>query len=143
ERGKPDRRAAMGGDQRQLDGKPRAERLDIVRRLRPRLLLRLAVIVAGQFLDAGPENLRQERHILRQHRAHREFFLRAAGHGTYSHVVTGSPVFGSLLSFTITCIFASLLRMRSSSLKSFALRAAFRASIKGRTSASAGPAPTS
>ena len=73
----------MGGDERQLAGKPCAERLDIVRRLRPRLLLRLAVIVAGQFLDAGAENLRQERHVLRQHRTHREFFLRAASHGTY------------------------------------------------------------
>ncbi len=70
---KPTGGAVKGRDQRQFAGKLRAELLLIVGRRRPRLLLRLAVIVGGQFLDAGAENLGQQRHIRRQHRPHREF----------------------------------------------------------------------
>ena len=56
---KSDRSAAKGRHQRQLAGKPLAEFLLVVGRRRPRRLLRLAVIVGGQFLDAGAENFRQ------------------------------------------------------------------------------------
>ena len=75
ERSEADRRAAERRDQRQLAGKPRAEFLHVVGGRRPGLLLRLAVIVGRQFLDAGAENLRQQRHVLRQQRPHGEFRL--------------------------------------------------------------------
>ena len=61
----------------------RAPNSSCIGRGHPRLLLRLAVIVGGQFLDAGAEYLRQQRHILRQHRPHREFRLRLGGHDSF------------------------------------------------------------
>ena len=51
-------------------------------------------------------------------------------HRATSQVVTSSPVFGSLASFNSMPMAASSSRMRSASLKSFALRAALRAPIK-------------
>ena len=71
---KPTARAAEGRDQRQLAGKFCAEFLLVVGRRHPRLLLRLAVVVGGQFLDGGAEDFRQQRHIRRQHRPHRELW---------------------------------------------------------------------
>ena len=53
---------------------PRAEFFLVVGGRRPRFLLRLAVIVGGQLLDAGAEYLRQQRHVGRQHRPHGELF---------------------------------------------------------------------
>ena len=52
-----------------------------------------------------------------------------AGHRATSQVVTSSPVFGSLASFSVMPMASSSSRMRSASLKFFALRAALRASI--------------
>src|SRR5262245_19119290 len=54
-------------------------------------------------------------------------------HRATSQVVTSSPVFGSLASFSVTPIASSSPRMRSASLKFFALRAALRASIRSPT----------
>ncbi len=133
ERGKADGRAVVGRDQRQFAGKPRAEFLLVVGRRRPRLLLRLAVIVGGQFLDAGAENLRQIRHVPWQHRPHRELRLGARGHAT---LLSFQVVVPSLWSSSSTPIVASSSRMRSDSLKFLVLRATERASIRSTILAS-------
>ena len=85
ERGKADRRARERRHQRQFLGEPRAEFLLVVRRPRPRLLLRLAVVLGGQFLDAGAEDFRQQRHVLGQERAQGEFGEGLGGHRKHSH----------------------------------------------------------
>ena len=66
ERGKADRRILHRGDQGQLTGELLAELFLVVGRRRPGFLLRLAVIFAGQFLDGGNEDRRQDRRIRRQ-----------------------------------------------------------------------------
>ena len=81
ERGEADRGAGEGCDESEVAGKFLAEFLLVVGGRRPRPLLRRAVIVGGQLLDAGAENLRQVRHVRRQQRPHRELFLRAGCHG--------------------------------------------------------------
>ena len=77
---KPISRAVKCRDQRQLGRQPRAEFFLVVRSRRPGLLLRLAVIIGGQFLDAGAEDFGEQRHVRRQHRPHRELRLRAGDH---------------------------------------------------------------
>src|SRR4029077_7752980 len=109
-------------DERQLGGKPRTERFQVVGGLRPGLLLRLGIIFGGQFLDAGAENLGEQRHIGRQQRAHGEVGLGTGDHGS------GSQSVPSLVSFRIMPIAWSSSRIRSDSSNFFALRAAFRAS---------------
>ncbi len=61
ERDKADGRAVQGADQRQLLAEAFGEGLLIVRSSRPGLLLRLAVILGGQFLDAGAEDFCEQR----------------------------------------------------------------------------------
>ena len=61
ERGETDSGAAEGRDQRQFAGKFCGELLLVVGGRGPGLLLRGAVIVGGQFLDAGAKNLGQKR----------------------------------------------------------------------------------
>ena len=51
--GKADRRILKRGDQREFAGQTLAERLLVVGDAGPGLLLRLAVVVAGQLLDGG------------------------------------------------------------------------------------------
>ena len=53
QRGEADRRILDGRDQRQLSGELLAERLLVLGGRSPGFLLRLAVIVAGQLLDAA------------------------------------------------------------------------------------------
>ena len=65
--------------------KPLAERLFILGSRGPGFLLRFAIIVAGQLLDAGNENRRQHGRIRRQHRPQRGF-----GQGL-SHLVYHMP----------------------------------------------------
>ena len=86
-----DCRAAEGRDQRQLTGKFCAEFFLVVGRRRPRLLLRLAVVLDRQFLDGGAENLREQRHIRRQHRPQRELRQRAGGHDA-TFALTSAPL---------------------------------------------------
>ena len=75
ERRKADGRARVRGDERQLTRKPHAESFLIVGGRRPGFLLRFAVIVSGQLLDAGAEDFREQRHVRRQHRPHGEVCL--------------------------------------------------------------------
>src|SRR6185312_8327756 len=124
-RGKADGRAVVGGDQRELAAKPRAELLLVIGCRRPRLALRVAVIVRGQFFDAGAKDFSEQRHVVRQKRPHGECFLllRAGTHRAISQVVP------SLVSLRTTPICFSSSRIRSDSAKFFALRAIVLASM--------------
>src|SRR5206468_594829 len=93
----------------------------------PSFLLRLVIVIGGQFLDRGAENLGEQWHIGRQHGPHRQLRQRARVHRAISQVVP------SLLSFTTTPILASSSRIRSDSRKSFTWRAALRAAISAVT----------
>jgi len=73
QRGKSDRRILYRGNQREFTGQPLAELLFVVSGAGPRLLLRLAVVVAGQFLDGGDKDRRQHGHILAEERSQRGF----------------------------------------------------------------------
>ena len=81
----------------------------------PRRLLFLVVVVAGEFLDAQPEDVRQHRRIGRQIRPQRE----RAGWRLRAHRAI-SQVVPSLESFSTTPSAASSSRMRSDSAKFFA-----------------------
>src|ERR1700682_3445799 len=59
QRGKADRRILQRGDQRKSAGETLAELFLVVGGAGPGLLLRFAVVVAGQFLDACCEDRRQ------------------------------------------------------------------------------------
>src|ERR1700685_1755933 len=122
-----DRRAGECRHQRQPGRELCPERIQIGGGLRPRLLLRFAVILGGQLLDAGAKNFREQRHILRQQRAHGKIWLGTGAHRAISQVVP------SLESFSTTPIAASSFRMRSAAEKFFSLRAAFRAEINNST----------
>ena len=56
-------------------------------RSRPRPRAELGVVVRGQFLDAGAENLGEQRHVLRQQRPHRDVGMGGGAHrDPYPHV---------------------------------------------------------
>jgi len=59
----PNRRILQRSDQRELGGEALAELLFVIGGARPGLLLRFAVVVAGQLLDACDEDRRQHRRI--------------------------------------------------------------------------------
>src|SRR6185312_2319494 len=124
ERGEADRLAVERRDERQLAAELGREIRHIVGRSGPRFLLRLAVVVAGQRRDGFAEDLRERRGVVCEEWPQRE--LRGA-HRAISQVVP------SLESLSTTPIAASSSRMRSDSLKSFALRAAALASINCST----------
>src|SRR5256885_11337958 len=126
-------RAVHRGDQGELIGQPPGELLIIIDRRGPSLLLRLVVILRGQFLDAGAEDLREQRRVLDEEGAQRELRVRTRHHRAVSQVVL------SLESFSITPSAASSSRMRSASAKFLALRAERRAAMR-RSISSAGSA---
>src|SRR4051794_2035654 len=103
---------------------PCRELFHVVGGRRPGLLLCRAVVVLGQFLDAGAENLSQKWSILRQERPQARLRIGARAHRAASQVVP------SLESLSTTPMAASSSRMRSDSLKFLALRAALRAAIR-------------
>ncbi len=76
QRGKSDRRILQRGDQREFGGQPLAELLFVIGRAGPGLLLRFAVILAGQLLDRGNEDRRQDRRIGREKRPQSGFWQR-------------------------------------------------------------------
>src|SRR5262249_5009224 len=112
-----------GAEQGHRVGEPRREGRLVVGRRRPSLLLRRAVIVAGQLRDAGAEDLGDERRVRRQERPQRKLRLYARHHRFTFQVVVPSLWSSSSMSIAL-----SSSRMRSASLKFFALRAALRAS---------------
>src|SRR5690606_3361754 len=107
----------------ELRGQHPAEVFLVLRARRPGFLLGFAVVVRGQLGDRLAEYLRQHGRVLGQERPHGETRMRLRAHRAISQVV---PSFESL---STTPMAASSSRMRSDSLKSFALRAAARASI--------------
>src|SRR5262249_44235562 len=128
QRGKADRRILHCGNQRQVGSEPAAELLVLGQR-RPRLPLRLAVVVAGQILDRRGKDRRQHRHICGQERPQR---------GGLAHRAT-SQLVPSLESLIATPMAASSSRMRSDSLKSFRARAAVRSEISALTRSASTP----
>src|SRR5262249_25709873 len=123
-RGKADGRAVDGTQQSYRLGEPRGEGCLVVGRRRPGLLLRRAVIVAGELRDAGAEDFRQQRRVRRQERPQRKLWLCARHHRFTFQVVAPSLWSSSSMSIAL-----SSSRMRSASLKFFALLAALRPSI--------------
>src|SRR5262249_48035402 len=121
-------RAVEGAEQGQRVREPRGEGGFVVRHRRPGLLLARAVVVAGQLFDAGAKDFSQQRRIRRQKRPQRRLSLYARHHRDTFQVVVPS-----LLASISTPIALSSSRMRSASLKLFALRAALRASISALT----------
>src|SRR6266566_8089189 len=124
QRGKADRRILQRGDQRQFAGQPRAECRLVVGGAGPSLLLRFAVVVAGQLLDRRDEDRGENRRIGREVRPQRGFWQ------CLSHQRATSQVVPSLESLIAIPIAASSSRIRSDSLKSFRARAAVRAEIR-------------
>src|SRR5665811_863543 len=124
ERGEADRRAGQRGYQRQMAAEPLAEGGLVIGGGGPGLLLRLAVVIGGQLLDAGAEDFAQQRGVDREIRPQRQLGVRLRHHRAISQVVP------SLESFNTTPMAASSSRIRSASVKFFALRAAMRASIR-------------
>ena len=80
ERGKADRGAVHGGDQGELFGETLPKSLLVVGRRGPGLALAFLVIVGGQFLDAGAEDLGEQRRVGDQERPQREGRMRAGHH---------------------------------------------------------------
>src|SRR5665213_2407821 len=127
ERGKAYDRAGHGRDQRQRTAERFSEGGRVVGGGGPGFALRLGIILAGQLLDAGAENLAQQRRIGREIRPQRHLGMRLRAHRAISQVVP------SLESFSTTPIAASSSRMRSDSAKSLRARAAVRVPIKAVT----------
>src|SRR5256885_8005484 len=123
-RAEPDRRAVHGGDERELTFKPPRELLLVVGTRGPSLLLARGVVVGGQLLDAGAENLGKQRRVLDEERPQSELGMGDGHHRATSQVVP------SFESFSTTPIAASSSRMRSASAKSLALRAESRAAMR-------------
>ena len=71
-------RAVHGGDQGELVAEPPRELLLVIGSRSPGCLLSLAVIVRGQLLDAGAEDLRKQRRVLDEERAQRELRMARA-----------------------------------------------------------------
>ncbi len=80
ERCEADRRSVDDAEQGQALRQPRPEGQFVVGDRRPSPLLGLAVIVPGQLLDAGAQNLGDERSIGRQVRPERQLGMRTRGH---------------------------------------------------------------
>src|SRR5207245_6717352 len=119
-----DRRAVDRAEQGQSLGEPRGERRLIVRAGYPSLLLRLAVVVAGELGDAGAKDVREQRRVGRQKRPQRKLGFRLRHHRATFQVVVPS-----LRSSSSMPIALSSSRIRSASLKFFAFRAALRSSM--------------
>jgi hypothetical protein len=66
ERSEADRLALRRRDKGQRTGELLGKRILVIGRSRPGALLARIVVVARELLDAGAENLRQQRRILRQ-----------------------------------------------------------------------------
>src|SRR5262249_9063150 len=107
-------RAVDGSEQGQRVREPRGEGGFVVRDRRPRLLLGRAVVLAGQFGDAGAKDFSQQRRIRRQKRPQRRLYVR-------HHRDTFQVVVPSLWSSSSTPIALSSSRTRSASLKFFRL----------------------
>src|SRR6185436_19073267 len=90
----------------------------------PGFLLAFVVVVGGQLLDAGAEDLGEQRRILEEERAEGELGVGGGAHRAISHVVP------SFESFSTTPTAASSSRMRSASVKFLALRAERRAAMR-------------
>ncbi len=102
QRGEADRRILQRRDQRELTRKTLAELLFVIGGAGPRLLLRFAVVLAGQFLDAGCEDRRQHGRILRKERPQSRFGQRLSHHAHQAPITfsasTSAPAINSHLS---------------------------------------------
>src|SRR5262249_50404646 len=119
-----DGRSVDGAEQSQRIGEPRGEGGFVVRRRRPGLLLARAVVVAGQFGDAGAKDFSEQRRVRRQKRSQRKLRLYARHHRDTFQVVVPSLWSSSSMPAAL-----SSSRMRSASLNFFSLRAMLRASM--------------
>src|SRR6185437_797576 len=128
ERGETGGRTFQRRHQRQLAAEPLAKSGLVVGDGGPGVLLRRRIVLVGQVRDAVAEDFAQHGGVLRQIRPQCQLGMRHGHHRAISQVVP------SLESFSTTPMAASSSRIRSDSLKFFALRAALRASTRLSTS---------
>ncbi len=81
ERGKADRRAVHHAEQRELAHEPRGELLLVVGHGDPGPALAIAVVLGGELIDAGAEDLGDDPDVGGEKRPQREFWVGGGGHG--------------------------------------------------------------